>query len=110
LEWTEIIVIFVPISAAVEALNIDRSFGGTLVFRQPAGGIPVAAGWMSAFYLKGVAPKHVTSPDIQWHDAPTCSSSSYHDHHVHLAGMTLLAAELPLRWLTLRFPVSRTAI
>jgi TRAP-type mannitol/chloroaromatic compound transport system permease large subunit len=65
LEWTEIIVIFMPIFIPLLAhFNIDPLFFGLLVainlqtaFLSP----PVA---MSAFYLKGVAPAHVTLSQI----------------------------------------------
>jgi TRAP-type mannitol/chloroaromatic compound transport system permease large subunit len=65
LEWTEIIVIFIPIFIPLLAhFNVDPVLFGTLVavnlqaaFLSP----PVA---MSAFYLKGVAPPHVTLNQI----------------------------------------------
>lgn len=65
LEWTEIIVIFVPIFIPLLAhFNVDPILFGTIVavnlqaaFLSP----PVA---MSAFYLKGVAPAHVTLNQI----------------------------------------------
>ncbi len=65
LEWTEIIVIFMPIFIPLLAkFQIDPLFFGLLValnlqtaFLSP----PVA---MAAFYLKGVAPKHVTLNQI----------------------------------------------
>ena len=65
LEWTEIIVIFVPIFLPLLAhFQIDPVLFGTLVavnlqaaFLSP----PVA---MSAFYLKGVSPPHVTLNQI----------------------------------------------
>ena len=65
LEWTEIIVIFMPIFIPLLAhFDIDPLFFGLLVamnlqtaFLSP----PVA---MSAFYLKGVAPPHVTLNQI----------------------------------------------
>lgn len=65
LEWTEIIVIFMPIFIPLLAkFGIDPLFFGLLValnlqtaFLSP----PVA---MSAFYLKGVAPPHVTLNQI----------------------------------------------
>jgi TRAP-type mannitol/chloroaromatic compound transport system permease large subunit len=65
LEWTEIIVIFMPIFVPLLAhFNIDPLFFGLLVamnlqtaFLSP----PVA---MSAFYLKGVSPAHVTLNQI----------------------------------------------
>ena len=65
LEWTEIIVIFMPIFIPLLAhFNIDPLFFGLLValnlqtaFLSP----PVA---MAAFYLKGVSPPHVTLTQI----------------------------------------------
>ena len=65
LEWTEIIVIFMPIFIPLLAhYQIDPLFFGLLVamnlqtaFLSP----PVA---MAAFYLKGVAPPHVTLNQI----------------------------------------------
>ncbi len=65
LEWTEIIVIFMPIFIPLLAkFNVDPLFFGLLValnlqtaFLSP----PVA---MAAFYLKGVAPPHVTLNQI----------------------------------------------
>ena len=65
LEWTEIIVIFVPIFLPMlKHFNIDPILWGTLVFvnLQAAFLSPPVA--MSAFYLKGVAPKHVTLNQI----------------------------------------------
>ncbi len=65
LEWTEIIVIFVPIFLPLLAhFQIDPILWGTLVFvnLQAAFLSPPVA--MSAFYLKGVAPKHVTLNQI----------------------------------------------
>ena len=65
LEWTEIIVIFCPIFIPLLThFHVDPLLFGTMVavnlqaaFLSP----PVA---MSAFYLKGVAPKHVTLNQI----------------------------------------------
>lgn len=65
LEWTEIIVIFLPIFIPLLShFNIDPLFFGILValnvqtsFLSP----PVA---MAPFYLKGVAPKHVSINEI----------------------------------------------
>jgi TRAP-type mannitol/chloroaromatic compound transport system permease large subunit len=65
LEWTEIIVIFVPIFVPLLShFEVDPILFGTMVavnlqaaFLSP----PVA---MSAFYLKGVSPKHVTINQI----------------------------------------------
>ena len=65
LEWTEIIVIFVPIFLPIlKHFNIDPILWGTLVFvnLQAAFLSPPVA--MSAFYLKGVSPSHVTLNQI----------------------------------------------
>ncbi len=65
LEWTEIIVIFVPIFLPLlKHFSIDPILWGVLVFvnLQAAFLSPPVA--MSAFYLKGVAPKHVTLNQI----------------------------------------------
>ena len=65
LEWTEIIVIFVPIFLPMlKHFDIDPILWGVLVFvnLQAAFLSPPVA--MSAFYLKGVAPSHVTLNQI----------------------------------------------
>jgi TRAP-type mannitol/chloroaromatic compound transport system permease large subunit len=65
LEWTEIIVIFIPIFLPILAhFQIDPLLFGTLVFvnLQAAFLSPPVA--MSAFYLKGVSPSHVTLNQI----------------------------------------------
>lgn len=65
LEWTEIIVIFVPIFLPMlKHFHIDPILWGTLVFvnLQAAFLSPPVA--MSAFYLKGVSPPHVTLNQI----------------------------------------------
>jgi TRAP-type mannitol/chloroaromatic compound transport system permease large subunit len=65
LEWTEIIVIFVPIFLPLLAhFQIDPMLWGVLVFvnLQAAFLSPPVA--MSAFYLKGVSPSHVTINQI----------------------------------------------
>ena len=65
LEWTEIIVIFVPIFLPLLThFQIDPILWGVLVFvnLQAAFLSPPVA--MSAFYLKGVAPSHVTLNQI----------------------------------------------
>jgi TRAP-type mannitol/chloroaromatic compound transport system permease large subunit len=65
LEWTEIIVIFVPIFLPLlKHFDIDPILWGTLVFvnLQAAFLSPPVA--MSAFYLKGVSPPHVTINQI----------------------------------------------
>ena len=65
LEWTEIIIIFVPIFLPLlKHYDIDPILWGTLVFvnLQAAFLSPPVA--MSAFYLKGVSPSHVTINQI----------------------------------------------
>ncbi|OWW04707.1 C4-dicarboxylate ABC transporter [Rhizobium sp. R72] len=65
LEWTEIIIIFVPIFLPMlRHFNIDPILWGVLVFvnLQAAFLSPPVA--MSAYYLKGVAPPHVTLNQI----------------------------------------------
>jgi TRAP-type mannitol/chloroaromatic compound transport system permease large subunit len=65
LEWTEIIVIFVPIFLPLlKHFDIDPILWGTLVFvnLQAAFLSPPVA--MSAYYLKGVSPPHVTLNQI----------------------------------------------
>jgi TRAP-type mannitol/chloroaromatic compound transport system permease large subunit len=65
LEWTEIIVIFVPIFLPLlKHFGIDPILWGVLVFvnLQAAFLSPPVA--MSAFYLKGVSPPHVTLNQI----------------------------------------------
>jgi len=65
LEWTEIIIIFVPIFLPlVDHFKVDPLFFGVMValnlqtaFLSP----PMA---MACFYLKGIAPPHVTLADI----------------------------------------------
>ena len=65
LEWTEIIIIFVPIFLPLlDDFHIDPIFFGILVAlnTQTAFNTPPVA--MAAFYLKGVAPAHVQLTDI----------------------------------------------
>jgi TRAP-type mannitol/chloroaromatic compound transport system permease large subunit len=65
LEWTEIIIIFVPIFLPMLAhFDIDPILWGVLVFvnLQAAFLSPPVA--MSAYYLKGVSPSHVTLTQI----------------------------------------------
>jgi tripartite ATP-independent transporter DctM subunit len=65
LEWTEIIIIFVPIFLPLlDTYKVDPIFFGILVAlnTQTAFNTPPVA--MAAFYLKGVAPPHVTLADI----------------------------------------------
>ena len=71
LEWTEIIIIFIPIFLPLLALyDIDPLFFGILIalnlqsaFLSP----PMA---MSCYYLKGIAPPHVRLTQIFWGVTP----------------------------------------
>ena len=84
LEWTEIIVIFMPIFIPLlPHFNIDPLFFGLLValnlqtaFLSP----PVA---MAAFYLKGVSPPHVTLNQI------FAGHAAVHGHPGHRARAAL---------------------
>ncbi|MBF8287712.1 MAG: C4-dicarboxylate ABC transporter [Candidatus Rokubacteria bacterium] len=65
LEWTEIIIIFVPIFLPMlDTFKVDPIFFGIMVAlnTQTAFNTPPVA--MAAFYLKGVAPPHVKLADI----------------------------------------------
>ena len=65
LEWTEIIIIFVPIFLPLlDTFKVDPIFFGIMVAlnTQTAFNTPPVA--MAAFYLKGVAPAHVKLADI----------------------------------------------
>jgi len=65
LEWTEIIIIFVPIFLPLlDNFHVDPIFFGIMVAlnTQTAFNTPPVA--MAAFYLKGVAPPHVKLTDI----------------------------------------------
>ena len=99
LEWTEIIVIFCPIFIPLLShFHVDPILFGTMVavnlqaaFLSP----PVA---MSAFYLKGVSPKHVTLNQIFAGMMPyMIIVLAVPGLHVHLAGHDALAARVPLR-------------
>jgi hypothetical protein len=78
LEWTEIIVIFMPIFIPLlDNFGVDPLFFGLLValnlqtaFLSP----PVA---MAAFYLKGVSPPHVTLNQIFAACCPSWASRSW---------------------------------
>ena len=103
LEWTEIIIIFVPIFLPLlKHFSIDPILWGVLVFvnLQAAFLSPPVA--MSAFYLKGVAPPaRDDQPDLRRHDALHADRHPLHGLHVHLARHDAVAAELPLREVSL---------
>jgi hypothetical protein len=99
LEWTEIIVIFVPIFLPLlKHFGVDPLFFGVLValnlqtsFLTP----PVA---MAAFYLKGVAPPHVTINQIfQGVPAVRRHRADRDGDALHFPRDRVLAAELSLR-------------
>lgn len=65
LEWTEIIIIFVPIFLPMlEAFNVDPLFFGMLVALNLQTSFLTPPMAMAAYYLKGVAPPHVQLMDI----------------------------------------------
>ena len=65
LEWSEIIIIFVPIFLPMLAtFNVDPLFFGVLVALNLQTSFLTPPMAMSAYYLKGVAPKHVQLIEI----------------------------------------------
>ena len=99
LEWTEIIVIFVPIFLPLlQLFDIDPLFFGIIValnlqtsFLSP----PVA---MAPFYLKGVAPKaRADRANLQRRHAVHAHRRLVHGCALHLAGSSALAALRPVR-------------
>ncbi|HSS66505.1 MAG TPA: TRAP transporter large permease subunit [Gammaproteobacteria bacterium] len=65
LEWSEIIIIFVPIFLPLlELFNIDPLFFGILVALNLQTSFMTPPMAMAAYYLKGVAPPHVQLMDI----------------------------------------------
>ena len=65
LEWTEIIIIFVPIFLPLlHNFNIDPVFFGVLVALNIQTSFLTPPMAMACYYLKGVAPKHVTLNQI----------------------------------------------
>lgn len=65
LEWTEIIIIFVPIFLPMlETFNVDPLFFGMLVALNLQTSFLTPPMAMAAYYLKGVAPPHVQLMDI----------------------------------------------
>jgi TRAP-type mannitol/chloroaromatic compound transport system permease large subunit len=60
LEWTEIIIIFVPIFLPMlETFNVDPLFFGMLVALNLQTSFLTPPMAMAAYYLKGVAPPHI---------------------------------------------------
>ena len=65
LEWSEIIIIFVPIFLPLlEVFNIDPLFFGILVALNLQTSFMTPPMAMAAYYLKGVSPPHVQLMDI----------------------------------------------
>jgi len=65
LEWSEIIIIFVPIFLPMlETFNVDPLFFGVLVALNLQTSFLTPPMAMSAYYLKGVAPRHVQLMEI----------------------------------------------
>ena len=98
LEWTEIIIIFVPIFLPLlDDFGIDPIFFGILVAlnTQTAFNTPPVA--MAAFYLKGVAPPQVKLTDIFRGVAVRGPGVHHHGAGLHLPGDRSVAAGLPLQ-------------
>ena len=98
LEWTEIIIIFVPIFLPLlDDFGVDPIFFGILVAlnTQTAFNTPPVA--MAAFYLKGVAPPQVKLTDI-FSGALPFVFMVFVDHGagLHLPADRAVAAGLPL--------------
>tara|TARA_B100000519_G_scaffold200436_1_gene213590 strand:+ start:518 stop:1795 length:1278 start_codon:yes stop_codon:yes gene_type:complete len=73
LEWSEIIIIFVPIFLPMLAIfNIDPLFFGILVALNLQTSFLTPPMAMAAYYLKGVAPPHVQLVDIFKGVLPFC--------------------------------------
>ena len=109
LEWTEIIIIFVPIFLPLlPHFGIDPLFFGILIalnlqtaFLSP----PMA---MSAYYLKGIAPPHVThQPDLRRLHAVPVPGAGQHGDRLRLPGHRLLAAGARLRAMSARADLDR---
>jgi len=65
LEWTEIIIIFVPIFLPMlDTFNVDPLFFGILVALNLQTSFLTPPMAMAAYYLKGVAPPHIKLMDI----------------------------------------------
>ena len=84
--------------AAAAALQ-DRSDPlGRAGVRQPAGGLPVAAGGDVGVLPEGrVAAARHAEPDLRRHDAVHADRDHLHGVHVHLAGHDAVAAEVSVR-------------
>jgi hypothetical protein len=99
LEWTEIIVIFVPIfPAAAQALPDRPDPLGHTGVRQPSGSVPVATGGNVGVLSEGrVAAARHAQPDLRRHDAVHADCHRLHGDHVFVAGDDAVAAKLPVR-------------
>jgi TRAP-type mannitol/chloroaromatic compound transport system permease large subunit len=99
LEWTEIIVIFVPIFLPLLQHFPDRPHPvGRAGLREPAGGLPVAAGRDVGLLPEGgIAVARDHQPDLRGHDALHADRDPVHGLHVYLARPDALAAEVPVR-------------
>ena len=83
--------------ADAEALQHRPDPLGHAGVREPAGGVPVAAGRDVGVLSQGrVAAARHPQPDLRRHDALHADRHPVHDHHVSLARHDALAAELPL--------------
>ena len=102
LEWSEIIIIFVPIFLPLlPHFNVDPMFFGVLVALNLQTSFLTPPMAMSAYYLKGIAPQVRAAVD----DLPRLLSVPGHgvrDHvpRLHLPAARVLAAQRVLRQLT----------
>ena len=108
LEWTEIIIIFVPIFLPLlEALQHRPDPVGRAGVREPAGGVPLAAGRDVGVLSQGRrAEARHAEPDLRRHDALHADRDRLHGLHVPVARPDAVAAELSVRRLRRRPPKS----
>jgi hypothetical protein len=94
LEWTEIIVIFMPIFLPlIGHFDIDPLFFGLLVALQSADGIPLAAGRDGRVLLEGRgAAARDAEPDLRRDDALHGDSGLCHGAALYLAADRAMAA------------------
>ncbi len=101
LEWTEIIVIFVPIFLPLlKHFNIDPvlwAFWCSSICRRRS----CLRRWRCRRSISRASPQaRHAEPDFRRHDALHADRHCLHDHHVHLARHDAVVAELPLWRLT----------
>jgi len=86
------------LSADAQALQYRPDPVGYAGVREPAGGVPVAAGGDVGVLPQGCRAQAChAQPDFRRHDALHDHRDHMHGHHVFLAGHDVVAAELSLR-------------